>query len=71
MSNFINLLLKRLYWAMLITWVVVTGIGIAKSDLFWTVGFLRELAPYALGLVGLAVIHWSVLYYRELKDETE
>jgi FtsH-binding integral membrane protein len=69
MSNFINMLLKRVYWAMVITWVVVVGVGICKADAHWTVTFLQSLAPTALGLVGVAAAHWIVLYRRELKNE--
>jgi len=69
MSNFINMLLKRVYWAMLITWLVVVGVGVCKADVQWTVIFLRSLAPTALSLVGIAMVHWIVLYRRELKNE--
>lgn len=69
MYKFIHLLLIRVYWAMLITWLCIIAIGLYKHDAKWTLMYLTQLLPYVLSLIGIAVVHWIIIYREDEKRE--
>lgn len=65
MYTFIHNLLLKIYLAMALVWVGVVVAGFFKEDARWSVGTLNQLAPYTLGLVAVACIHWYICHRKE------
>ena len=66
-KDMIHVLLVKLYCATAAVWIAVMVIGLLKWDGVWTIVMLEEIAPVVLTVVGIAFLHWVILYRKEIK----
>lgn len=66
-SKLLHMLLIKLYWAIAVVWVTIITVGLLKKDGRWTVDMLETVSPPALCILGVAFIHWFILYRKEIK----
>lgn len=69
-SKLLHMLLIKLYWATAVVWVAIMLIGLLKADGRWTVDMLEDIAPSVLCILGVAFIHWFILYRKEIKNDS-
>lgn len=67
LKKLLHMSLIKLYWATAAVWVFIVLIGLLKGDGRWTVDMLETVAPTVLCILGVAFVHWFILYRKEIK----